>query len=114
MKKEKRKVPRAKFFMLAGIAVTIGLTLYCMVNRLGLIDGLDFGAGAYYYADIPEFTRFVNGDAYQSETPMWVLTALFLAWGGAMYRLWSWLEKRLAAADRSEERERKNSAKGNG
>lgn len=90
--------------MPAGILMTIGLTLYCMVNHLGLNDALDFGAGAYYYADIPEFVRFVNGDAYQSETPMWILIVLFLAWGGVMYRLWSWLEKKSMAANESENR----------
>lgn len=95
MKKEKKKASYTKIFLIAVIAMILGLTLYCMVNHLGLIDGLDFGAGAYYYADIPEFNKFVNGDAYQSETPMWVLIALFLAWGAVMYRLWSWLEKRL-------------------
>lgn len=67
--------------------------LYIMVNGLGLIDSLDFGAGAYYYADIPAFEKFVNNSAYTSETPMWVLIVLFLVWGGLMYRLWAWAEK---------------------
>lgn len=76
-------------------AVIIGLALYIMFNHLGLIEGLDFGAGAYYYADIPEFAKYVNGDAYTSRTPMWVLIVLFLIWGGIMYRVWSFLDKKL-------------------
>lgn len=94
-KREKKKVPFAGIFKIALTAVILGIILYCMINHLGLIDSLDFGAGAYYYADIPEFTRFVNGNAYQSETPMWMLIVLFLVWGGIMYRLWSWLEKKV-------------------
>ncbi len=80
--------------MLIGMAMILGMVLYCMANHLGLVDSLDFGAGAYYYADIPEFMKYVNGDAYQSETPMWILIILFLGWGAMMYRLWSWLEKK--------------------
>lgn len=72
----------------------VGLVLYIMKNHLGLIDGLDFGAGAYYYADIPEFSKYVNGSHYSSQTPMWVLILLFLIWGFLMYRLWVWLEKK--------------------
>lgn len=67
---------------------------YIMVNHLGLIDSLDFGAGAYFYADIPEFAKYVNAQHYHSSTPMWALIILFLIWGAIMYRLWSWLEKK--------------------
>lgn len=94
MKKGKKKISCRKVMKAVVLAAILGITLYCMVNHLGLIDSLDFGAGAYYYADIPEFTKYVNGDVYQSETPMWILIVLFLAWGGMMYRLWSWLEKK--------------------
>lgn len=73
---------------------TIGLAVYIMFHHLGLVDSLDFGAGAYYYADIPEFTKYVNGNFYVSETPMWMLIVLFLIWGCIMYKLWTWLENR--------------------
>ena len=94
MKKPKSKTSCTKIVIIVGIAMVLGLTLYCMINHLGLVDSLDFGAGAYYYADIPEFNKYVNGDVYQSEIPMWILIALFLVWGGIMYRLWSWMEKK--------------------
>ena len=76
------------------LIVTVVVALYIMGNHMGLIDSLDFGAGAYYYADIPEFSKYVNGEAYTSETPMWVLMVLFFLWGGLMYKLWIWLEKK--------------------
>lgn len=91
---KKKKLWVLHILGIAAMAAVPALVVYVMTNHLGLIDGLDFGAGAYYYADIPEFTRFVNGDAYQSGTPMWVLILLFLAWGGVMYRLWTWLERK--------------------
>ncbi|MDO4322145.1 MAG: hypothetical protein Q4C61_06425 [Lachnospiraceae bacterium] len=92
MRKAKKAIGRAaKGLSAAGI---IGLALYIMWNHLGLIEGLDFGAGAYYYADIPEFSKYVNGSHYASQTPMWILILLFLIWGFLMYRLWIWLEKK--------------------
>lgn len=83
------------FLKIAFIAGILGLTGYIMVNHLGLVDGLDFGAGAYYYADIPRFAEYVNGSHYISETPMWVLIILFLIWGFLMYQLWTWLDRKL-------------------
>lgn len=91
MKAKKVFFTAVKVLCMAGIA---GLMLYIMGNHLGLADSLDFGAGAYYYADIPEFTKYINGTHYTSQTPMWVLTVLFLIWGFLMYRLWVWLEKK--------------------
>lgn len=74
--------------------ITVLSAIYIMVNGLGLVDSLDFGAGAYYYADIPGFEKYVNGDAYSSSTPMWVLIVLFLIWGAIMYKAWVWLDKK--------------------
>ncbi len=70
------------------------LVIYIMANGLGLIDSLDFGAGAYYYADIPGFAKYVNGQHFVSRFPMWLHILLFLIWGGVMYKLWTWLEKK--------------------
>ena len=77
--------------MVAAVLVCAG---YIMFNRLGLNDEYDFGAGAYYYADIPEFERFTPLDAYHTSIPYWVYVVLFLAWGWLMYRLWKWIEKK--------------------
>ncbi len=88
-----RKIRRAiKIFLIFLIVTTV---IYIMANGLGLVEGLDFGAGAYYYADIPEFAKYVNATHFSSDFPMWVHIVLFLLWGGLMYRLWSWLEKKL-------------------
>jgi len=89
---KKNLVKTIKIIIAVGI---LGMVGYIMCNHLGLIDSLDFGAGAYYYADIPGFAELVNGSHYISRTPMAVLILLFLIWGYFMYRLWVWLEKKL-------------------
>ena len=79
------------------IVVTVVVILagvYIMVNQLGLVDSLDFGAGAYYYADIPEFQKYLAWDAFKEGLPYWVYVVLFLAWGALMYLLWIWIDKR--------------------
>ncbi len=63
-----------------------------MKNGFGLLEQLDFGSGAYYYADIPGFASLVNGSHYQSPVSMPILIILFLIWGFLMYRLWTWME----------------------
>lgn len=75
-----------------GVVVLL-IAFYIMGNRLGLIDELDFGAGAYFYADIPNVERF-DTSTYVTVVPRWVHIVLFLAWGFLMYKLWSFVEKR--------------------
>ena len=74
--------------------VTVIVAIYIMTNGLGLIDSLDFGAGAYYYADIPNYEKIDNGSIYQASVPRWVHIVLFLAWGWLMFRLWKWIDRK--------------------
>lgn len=97
MKKEKEKRNPGYITWLNRLAVAatiaaIAEAVHIMKNGLGLLEQLDFGAGAYYYADIPGFASLVNGSHYQSPVSMPVLIVLFLIWGFLMYRLWSWME----------------------
>ena len=89
-----KKINLVKVAGIIAIAAVLILTVYCMVNGLGLVDGLDFGAGAYFYADIPEFSKYVNGDHFTSQFPMWIHIALFLIWGAIMFKFWVWLDKK--------------------
>ena len=77
---------------LSGTIAAIAEAVHIMKNGLGLLEQLDFGAGAYYYADIPGFASLVNGSHYQSPVSMPVLVILFLIWEFLMYRLWTWME----------------------
>ena len=72
---------------------TFRVVLWVMVRRLGLNDELDFGAGAYYYADIPEFDKVLDTGSYVSTLPLWLAIVLFLAWGAAMYFLWTRMDR---------------------
>ena len=42
-----------KVITIAVVVITLFLAVWIMANQLGLVEGYDFGAGAYYYADIP-------------------------------------------------------------
>ena len=78
------------------VAVVIFLFAgYIVCNHMGLVDDMDFGAGAYYYADIPNFEKYSGENVgYESHLPTWLAIVLFLAWGALMWRLWLWIDKR--------------------
>ncbi len=81
----------SRLFILGGklfLLLSLAAALYIMANGIGLADSLDFGAGAYYYADIPNFQRFMDASSYRSEVSFTTLTALFLLWGAIMYQCW--------------------------
>ena len=89
----KRKIVARVAFLVVGV-VTLAAVVYIMVHRLGLNPDLDFGAGAYYYADIPEYEKVLDWDVYQAQLPFWVYVVLFLAWGALMYWLWKKIDRR--------------------
>ena len=79
----------------AVVAVAVLICSIVIVTlRLGLVEDYDFGAGAYYYADIPGFEKIMNDEAYRTSVPVWVHILLFLGWGWLMYRLWVWIDSR--------------------
>ena len=73
---------------------SLAAAVYIMVRRLGLNPDLDFGAGAYYYADIPEYEKVLDWDVYQAQLPFWVYVVLFLAWGALMFWLWKRIDRK--------------------
>ena len=72
----------------------IACSIIIAAKGLGLVDGYDFGVGAYYYADIPGFEKIINDDAYDTTVPLWVHIALFLGWGYIVWKLWLGIEKK--------------------
>ena len=93
MRPERRKKLYKTVTILAVVAV-LGCAVWIMARQLGLAPEYDFGAGAYYYADIPGFENVIRDDAYHTDIPVWIHIVLFLAWGWLMYRLWVWIDKR--------------------
>jgi hypothetical protein len=76
------------------IGAVLSVCLYIMANGLGLQPELDFGAGAYYYTDIPDFDQYTEKARFQARLPYWVYLVLFLAWGALMYAAWKWIDKK--------------------
>ena len=93
MRPERRKKLYKTVTILAVVAV-LGCAVWIMARQLGLAPEYDFGAGAYYYADIPGYENVIRDDAYHTDIPVWIHVVLFLAWGWLMYRLWVWIDKR--------------------
>ena len=89
----KRKTAARIALLVVGGAI-LAAAVYIMVRRIGLNPDQDFGAGAYYYADIPEFEKRLNWDTYQAQLPFWVYLVLFLAWGALMYWLWKRIDRK--------------------
>ena len=84
-----------RFSQLLFLIVIIG-GIYIMSNGIGLIDGLDFGPGQYYYTDIPNWEKyFLNEDiTFNTKYPILFL-ALFVGWGVIAWNAWRWLDQKL-------------------
>ena len=77
------------------MAVTVLLiAIYIMLSQKGLVEGYDFGVGAYYYVDVPDFDKIVDDQAYSTTVPVWIHVVLFIAWGWLMWRLWLFIDKK--------------------
>ena len=81
MRPERRKKLYKTVTILAVVAV-LGCAVWIMARQLGLAPEYDFGAGAYYYADIPGYENVIRDDAYHTDIPVWIHIVLFLAWAG--------------------------------
>ena len=79
-----------KVITIAVVVITLFLAGWIMANQLGLVKGYDFGAGAYYYADIPteQYAEIDPEGDLQTSVPKWIYYVLFFAWGWLMWRLW--------------------------
>ncbi len=75
-------------------AISLIALVYIMANGLGLQEELDFGAGAYYYADIPDFEKYLAWDAFSTTLPYLLYLAIFFVWGFIVYKFWVWVDKR--------------------
>ena len=93
MQKVRRRNLLVRILTGALVVLVGGVALWIMANGHGLQEELDFGAGAYYYADIPDFEKYTEAAAYSSRLPYIVYVALFLLWGWLMYRLWKRIDK---------------------
>lgn len=84
----KRRIMRV--ITIAVVVIILVLALYIILTRRGVVPEYDFGAGAYYYADIPteQYQEIDPDGAYRTSVPKWVFYVLFVGWGWLMWRLW--------------------------
>ena len=85
-----------KVFKIATVVFAVAVlavAVVSMVRGAGLSADHDFGAGAYYYADIPGFEKWLGGSSNPTSIPYVVYVLLFLGWGALMYALWMWVDK---------------------
>lgn len=74
--------------------VVIACALYIMKNDIGLIDGLNFGPGSYYYSDIPGWEKYFFTHKYaQSLNPVFVV-GFFAGWGFLCWKAWIYLDRK--------------------
>lgn len=91
MKHRDKILPAVTAIMVVAVVIC---AIVIAAKGVGTVEGYDFGAGAYYYADIPGFEKLINDEAYKTSVPLWVHIVLFLAWGWLMWRLWVWIDRR--------------------
>lgn len=89
----KRPVHPASIAAIVVGVLAVAGAVYIMVRGLGLNPDLDFGAGAYYYADIPDYQKVLNWDVYSAQLPFCVYLLLFLGWGAVVWWLWKRMVK---------------------
>ncbi len=91
-----RKHKLFKVITIVMVVITLVLALYIMAHRLGVVSSYDFGAGAYYYADIPaeQYGKIAPQGDYQTSVPRWMYYVLFVAWGWLMWRVWIWVDRK--------------------
>ena len=80
------------YLFIFSIVVSVIIVMY---KNMGLISKFDFGAGAYYYTDIPNFEKYINNNIFKTKFSIWFLITLFLIWGVFVYKLWCYIDRKI-------------------
>ena len=80
------------YLFIFSIIVSVVIVMY---KNMGLISKFDFGAGAYYYTDIPNFEKYINNSIFKTKFSIWFLITLFLIWGVFVYKLWCYIDRKI-------------------
>ncbi|MFZ5943851.1 MAG: hypothetical protein ACOYVD_07055 [Bacillota bacterium] len=84
------------YFSVLVIVLVIATAIFIMQNGLGLIEGLDFGPGQYYYTDIPGWEKIFFGEKsinIGTDNPL-LFFGIFFIWGFACYKFLVWIDKK--------------------
>ena len=80
------------YLFIFSIVVSVIIVMY---KNMGLISKFDFGAGAYYYTDIPNFEKYINNSIFKTKFSIWFLITLFLIWGVFVYKLCCYIDRKI-------------------
>lgn len=71
--------------------------IFIMQNDIGLIEGLNFGPGSYYYSDIPGWEKiFYVTDSIKPRTSYpFVFLLIFVGWGALAWKAWTFLDRKI-------------------
>ena len=70
---DNKKSPVLKVVGIIGTIIFILAVItafYMMYHGMGLLEGFDFGAGQYYYTDIPGWQKYFVPDYYENH---WII-----------------------------------------
>ena len=84
-------------FSIIIVAVAICIGIYIAANGIGLIPGLNFGPGSYYYTDIPNWQNIFLGQnsINLGVSHTWMAFAFFFAWGFICFKALQWLDQKI-------------------
>lgn len=94
MKSQNSTIHKLNILSILVLSIVIIIALYIMRNGLGLIEGLEFGPGQYYYTDIPGYEKIFfgpNSINIGTNHPVLFYGAFFL-WGFACFKFLTWIE----------------------
>ena len=80
------------YLFILSVIVSVVIVMY---KNMGLISKFDFGAGAYYYTDIPNFEKYINNSIFKTKFSICFLITLFLIWGVFVYKLWCYIDRKI-------------------
>ncbi|MEF9960746.1 MAG: hypothetical protein RR448_02530 [Niameybacter sp.] len=74
--------------------IIIGCAIYIMKNDIGLIEGLNFGPGSYYYSDIPGWEKYFFTHKFAQDLNPLLIAGLFCGWGFLCWKAWVYLDRK--------------------
>ncbi|NLT94768.1 MAG: hypothetical protein GXW85_04420, partial [Clostridia bacterium] len=93
MKSQNSTVRILNILSILVLSIVFIIALYIMNNDLGLIEGLNFGPGQYYYTDIPGYEKIFFGPNtinIGTDHPFFFFGAFFL-WVFICFKFLAWM-----------------------
>lgn len=92
---KKHKLSKWGIFGIIIFVIIAICTTYIIINHIGQVEGVLCGPGQYYYTDIPNWKDYFLKEYFTSKTPTYILIILFFIWGFIMFKVWTWLDKKI-------------------